>query len=226
MLVIMQNTTMIDDLFKFYKDNLTFESAVIRKNGFLKNSLFYLLILAYIGFTISYVITQKLVFGIVAVILILLSVFVGRLINSLSVKALYPNLSISWINWSTSGFNNMFLDRLEEHLKDMDDNKLDKIQELIKERANRARIPSLVFISTFAGLFIPLWSSYINAIMNSMKKDEIEMVGLVFLMFLLLVISVSFISPMLAEIRDILITRHMKWNRLNDLISEMRLRKK
>lgn len=217
---------MIDDLFKFYNDNLTFESAVIKQNGFLKNSPFYLLILAYVGSGISYMITQNYVFGIIAIALPVLSVFVGRFINALLIKDKYPNFWSSWISWSSSGFNNMFLDRLEERLKNIDDNKLDKIQELIKERANRARIPSIVFISTFAGLFIPLWSSYISAIMdNTMKKSGIEVMSLVFLIFLLLIISVSFTSPMLAEIRDSLITRYMKWDRLNYLISDMRLRK-
>lgn len=217
---------MIDDLFKFYKDNLTFESVVIRKNGFLKNSPFYLLIIAYVGFGISYLITQNFVFGIIAIIAIILSVFVGSFITALLIKDKFPIFWLSRFNWSTSGLNSMFLDRLEEYLKDVDNNKLDKIQDLIKERANRARIPSIVFISTFAGLFIPLWSSYINAIMGSMKKCGIEAMGFVFLMFLLLIISVSFLSLMLADIRDSLITRYLKWNRLNDLISDMRLRKK
>lgn len=219
-------TTMIDDLFKFYKDNLTFESAVIRKNGFLKNGVFYLLICAYICFGISFMITHNWFFGIIAIIIIVTSVIWGRVINVLLIKAKYPAFWSSWISWSNSEFNKMFLDRLEDYLKDKDDNKLDKIQELIKERVNRAKYPSIVFISTFAGLFIPLWSSFINAIMDSMKKNGIEMMGFVFLIFSLLIISVSFNSPMFAELRDNLITQYMKWNQLNDLISDMRLRRK
>ncbi len=217
---------MIDDLFNFYKDNLTFESAVIKQNGFLKNTLFYLLVLAYVGLGISYLITQNYAFGITAIVLIILSVFVGRFINALLIKAKYPSLWLSCFNWSSKGFNKMFLDRLEIYLKDIDDSKLDKIQELINERANRAKIPSIIFISTFAGLFIPLWSSYISTTMDLIKEKGIEATGLIFLMFLLLIFSVSFISPMLSEIRDNVITRHMKWNQLNDLISDMRLRKK
>lgn len=216
---------MINNLFKYYKNNLTFEGAVIRENGFWKNSPFYLLLLTYIGFVISFTITHSWYFGILAIIFFISSALASKIINASFIKVEFNDFWVSKFSWSRSEFNNMFLDKLEKHLKNKDDNQLDIIQELIKERANRTKIHSIVFMSTFAGLFIPLWNSYINTVMNSMKKEEIVSMTYLFLIFLLLIISVSLLSPILADIRDILITQYMKWNKLNDLISEMRLRK-
>ncbi len=164
-------TTMIEDLFAFYKNNLTFEGAVTRKNGFLKNSLVYFSLVVFVALGVSFAITHNFVYWILAILFSIIAIFVGKLINASLIKKEYPDLWLSQTSWSTSGFNTKFLKLLQEHLNDKDDSKLDRIQDLIKERANRERIPSFIFFSTFFGLFIPLWSSYVNTIMDSMKED-------------------------------------------------------
>lgn len=217
---------MIEDLYQYYKNNLTFESIVIGKNGFLKNSLFYFSFIAFICLIAVYLLTQDDIWGVVAFIVAIVSAIVGRYTFANMIKRNYPNYYISRFDWSTSGLNGMYLDSLENHLKNIDDNKLDIIQELIKERANRSRIPSIVAISTFVALVVPLWNAYISAIMDSLKKEGFVAMGFAFIIFLGLIIALSGLSLMFTIARDNLLTRYMSWNRLNNLISEMRLRKK
>ena len=213
----------VDDLYQFYKNELTFKSAVIRYVSPIWKWLFSFSIIFFILLIITYLITQNTLLGIASIAFLILVALVTRIKYSLLIKQKYPELWVSWGNWSKPGFHKMYLDRLEIYLDSIENSKLDELQKVIKERANQSRIPLIISFSTFGALFIPLWNSYISTIFSSFKNNKIEDIGIVFSIFLFLILSISIISPIISEIRDNILTQYVKLNRLNDLISEVRL---
>jgi hypothetical protein len=213
---------MIDDLFKYYKDELTFKSIVFRHNGIWKNSMFYLLLLIFVVFVISCALTKIIALGICAIVFFIVSVLFGSIIIGITIKNKYPKQYISCFNWSVKGLDKVCVEKLGKYLNNLslNDKKLDILQELIREKAKKSVFPSMIFLSTFIALIIPLGSVLISKLLN-INTNQLEIIKVIFLC----IMAISFLNIPFIIFRNDYITKFNKWNRLNELISEWRLLK-
>jgi hypothetical protein len=220
---------MINELFNLYKSRLTFKGLVVSKNGIFANSIYFiLLILCTLWLLLHITNTYFLLY----LPLSLIPVIFGQLINSRTIKKKYPEFWISYWKHAHTGFHNLYLTTLENylikvfdvsHFSEIEDIKLDKIQNEIKERANQEKAPYIIVASTFIGLFIPLWSAYVVEILD-IFSGSVDLLSQIFGMILIAILSIAIIAPAIKSIRDITITKFHQWTRLNNLITELRSR--
>lgn len=212
---------MIEKIYTFYIKELSFYSLVYKKvNIWLRLLVLSLLLCGfiYMGYYVAYQNSFLLVlgFGFAAIALLLNHCFIV-----LTIKRNYPEHSISWFSWSGSGFHNDAIRKLETYLRqqNIDKEKSEILQDLLKDKALRERTNSIVFLSCFAVLFVPLWSAYLDHFFEGIK--DIELLSKMFVLFLMFIFLISFLMMNLADFRDNIFTRFMKLNKLSDLISEV-----
>lgn len=212
---------MIEELIDYYTTNLTFYNLVARKLIWWEKLIPVLLLLAVAVLFVVYYVKLKIYLLVICLLCLGLALFLGRRFNALKVKELYPQHAISKFSWSTEGFHRDAVQNLNHYFenKGWDENKIQKIQMLIKEKADKERTGSIIFISCLGALFIPLWSVYLDKLMG--QFNTIEDLSILFAVLLFLIITVSYVMINLADIRDNFITKFVKLNKLNDLMSEV-----
>jgi len=224
---------MIDELFVFFKNTLTFRGLVVRRNGIFKNALVFIIIFLPAVLVLTYIVEKNPTYIIIAVLVSFISPILGALINAKTVRKKYPKLMKSRLTWSYQGFQQLYLNYLERYLirihnktyfHEIDDAKLDKIQEIISERANQEKIPSIIFITALGALFLPLWSAFLTQFLRLNGKNETDLL-IAFGVLISLIVMFAILTPYIIRFRDGLITKYEKWNRLNELISELRLQR-
>ncbi|NQX40602.1 hypothetical protein SAMN05421820_1044 [Pedobacter steynii] len=214
---------MVEELIDYYSTNLTFYNLVTRKLIWWKKLIPVLLFLAVAALFVVYFIKLKIYLLVLCLPCFGVALFLGRRFNALKVKELYQRHSISKFSWSTEGFHQDAVQNLNGYFerKGWDENKIQKIQELIKEKADKERTGSIIFISCLGALFIPLWNVYLDKLMGQFNTTED--LSILFAVLLFLITAVSYLMINLADIRDNFITRFVKLNKLNELISEVLL---
>jgi hypothetical protein len=222
---------MIDDLFNFYRRHATFSGMVVLRNGLLKNIFFYILLLMVVVFMVVSQIQDNIYFLGGSIAMVIISALTGRWINASTVHQKYKKQYKSRLNWSNEGFNTIYKEKIKRYLvrsekvrcfSEIPDEKLDKIQELIAERAKIEKLPFITSFSVFLTLFIPLWAIYLSTIFKAAENDQ-NKAGILFLIFFLLILSIGLIAPIIVEIRDSFFSRCHRWNKLNNLLKEIRM---
>jgi hypothetical protein len=217
---------MIEDLIKFYTENLTFNAIVIKKNGFIRNLLFRLLLFSAVGVAIYFLIIKMYLLSFLCIPILLLSVRLGLYFNSRTIKKHYPDIYISKFKWSNEKISTMIYKRLDEYLKehDLDDN-VDDIKQLVNEKAKNERLPFILYSTGFIALFIPLWNTYIEKFLDYFKND-IEAISIIALVITVIIASIAIYIPMIHSFRDSLFSRYKKLINLSELLDDYKLRKK
>lgn len=212
-----------EDLFKHYDQNLTFYRLVISKNGRLKN---FILLVGFVSFTVFMVLflfTSQNVYAVLGLACGAIVTFLGRIFNRQTIQSLYGDeVSVDFWGWSTSDFNRMILKKLKAHLemKKLDDLKrLEQIISITQNKIANEKLPSIFGATIFAGLSIPLWSSYLAKSMEIANGfSEASILLVIWLVFILVI---ALMSPIAIDIRDSLVTRQLKLMRFQDLLNEV-----
>jgi len=144
-------------------------------------------------------------------------------LNGRTIKRKLPDIYISPFKWNSKKLNELFIDKLGGRIKNEGEPNLDLIQKQIAENANNEKIPSIIILTTLGALFVPLWSVYINEVME-INKGNIKLLTVTFLFFFTFILIISISARTVVEIRDNLSTDYMKWNRLNYLITQYRIK--
>lgn len=130
---------------------------------------------------------------------------------------------ISKLEWDSIKFDELFLKKLSEKLADIKPD-LDLIQSQIADKAARGKTTNIIKTSILGALFVPLWSSYISEIMGVFKSD-INQLTTMLIIFSILILATSYLGYLVIELRDNNLSDYHKWNKLNDLITDYRIRK-
>ncbi len=216
---------MIDDLFDFYKNELTFYSQVTKENKNLKNTIFFSgFIFLFLGF-LFFIYTKQYFWFVIGTIIFVINSLITVWLEGRTIKDKFPEMYISPFKWNSKKLNELFIDKLGKKIKNESKSNLDLIQKQIKENADNEKIPSIIIITTLGVLFVPLWSVYISEVME-IYKGNFKLLTITFLLFFIFILIISISARTVIGIRDNLSTDYMKWNRLNYLITQYRIKKK
>jgi hypothetical protein len=217
-----------EELFAYYDKNLTFYRLVICKNGWLKNTTLAITFIAYLVLMTFFLFTSENLYVVMGLSSIAIGTLLGRIFNRQTIKARYnEKVKTTFWGWSNSDFNRMTIDKLKKHLEKenyCDPDKLERVVSLIQNKVTNERLPSILVATTFAGLFIPLWSSYLGQ--NMQLANGFKETSLLFVIWLVFILFIALLTPAFIDIRDSLLTRQLKLLRLQELINEIILRAK
>ncbi len=215
---------MINNLFEFYNNELTFYSQVTKENKTISNLILIIGIISFILFWYFFISQNQYLWAICGIIVFAIMFYILIWLNGKTIKRKFPEMYISPLKWNSNKFNELFIKKISARIKNETEQNLDLIQKQIKENAEKEKTSSVIIFTTFGALFIPLWSTYIAGLMGIFKED-LKFLTINFIVITLLILTLSFFSHSLIELRDNLLTNHKKWNGLNDLITEYRIRK-
>lgn len=215
----------IDELLNYYKQ-LTFYSRVTKKT----EKLSFLIFL--IGATLYAVLSYNALYNknfwliILAILCLVLSLYAQAYLITRTLKDTFPEILISNINWDRKKFNDLIYEDFSKKLtKEKLNTNLDLIQKTISERALKEKVSYIVIISIFSALFVPLWSSYASEILKACNNSIIGL-NIVFLLLSISILGISIIGYFMADIRDGFLTDYKKLIKLNDLITDYRIKEK
>lgn len=214
---------MIENLIKYYSENLTFYSLVYKKNGYLKNVILWLGVLICV-FVIGYFLYKEKPYHSLPVFLFLfMFAKLGQYFNATTIKKYYPDIYISRFDWSTEKINLMIYKKLDAYMENnyLDDN-IETIKTLVNKKAMDERVPFFMYSGAFLILFIPLYSGYIDKLLEYFKSD-FNALNMVVFSFLVIILTIAFCIPVINSVRDEFLTRYHTLNRLNDLLEEYKL---
>ncbi|GGW48690.1 hypothetical protein [Arenibacter certesii] len=215
---------MINELFEFYKKELTFSSLVTKDNRKISNLILFVGGILLITFWYLFITHNQFLWTVGGILVVVISFYLLIYLNGKTVKNKFPEMYISTFKWSSNKFNDLFLEKLGEKIKNESELNLDLIQKQIKEKENKEKTSSVIIFTLFGALFIPLWSTYIAALMDTYKENS-QIMTFNFLSITFLIFIISFFGYMFLDIRDNLLSDFQKWNKLNNLITEYRIRK-
>lgn len=217
---------MIENLINYYSSNLTFYSIVTKKNGIMKNSFFWVATLISAGLLFYFQMNNLYILCFSIIPLLFASILIGRYFNAMTIKKLYPEIYISRFKWSNEMINVMIYNRLDSYLKEENlFNKTGEIKRLISEKAKNERLPFIICSSAFMALFLPLWYSYIEKVLDYFKSD-LKAITSIALFITILIGSIIMYFPMIYSLRDRFLSRYKKLNDLSELLDEYELMKK
>lgn len=214
---------MTEEIIEFYRKELTFYSLITKKRGFWPTTLIYVLLILTVLLVSLFIWQQHIMYLVGAATSFLLGLLFIVVFNNSTIKRLYRRFYISTFKCDKRGFHKEMVLKLREKLKSMnlDEDKTAKIQAMINNKAEKEKVPSIVFVSAIAALFIPLWSAYLTQLMA--QFTQLKQLNSLFFILLVLVTEIAWLMVYLSDIRDNFITRYMVLNRLNDMISESML---
>jgi len=213
---------MIDELFKYYKVNLTFRGTVFKKIDWYYKLLCFMFIALFLVFWGRLFLYKGVWNAILSFVMIALFVFIARIAQAKSIKKNYREHWKSFVNWSHKGLKETYLNNLDSKIKQYNESKLDMIQELISQKSKDAKRTQLIFISAFIVLFGPLWASFIDSYVEIVSQTDIE--SLLSNYGLLLFLAVLFsIAVILTEGVLNIFSLHLRWSEFNELIKECRI---
>jgi hypothetical protein len=223
---------MINDFIKFYNENLTFY-AIFGLLLILCASipLFTLVSKVSINNSNAHKITSicdyliTLSPYIFSLFLLFFIVKIGTYFNAMTIKKHYPEMYISKYKWSQEKIELMIHERLNNYLKEHDFvEKIDDINKLIIQRAKNEVLPYFAYSTVFIALFICLWNSYIDKILDYFKSDILLMTTIA-LAITFGIIVITFFIIVIHFFRDSLLTNYEKLNKLSSLLEEHKIRK-
>lgn len=213
----------VDELFEFYKKELTFYAKVTIVNSKILNFILILWILIYLICFYFVIFEQKYLLSILGIGSFFLVYYIQVRLNTKVIKDKFPEMYISKLEWDSIKFDELFLKKLSEKLADIKPD-LDLIQSQIADKAARGKTTNIIKTSILGALFVPLWSSYISEIMGVFKSD-INQLTTMLIIFSILILATSYLGYLVIELRDNNLSDYHKWNKLNDLITDYRIRK-
>jgi len=217
---------MIEKMIKFYIGNLTFYAIVEKKNGCFKNSIPYIFLLCSIGLVTYFFIIQLYFLIFLFPPLVVIYVLIGRYFNAMTIKRYYPKSYISGITWSNDKIKERIFSRLKKYINDNKlEGKVDDIQLIIKEKAKNERLPFILYASIFMVLFLPLWKSYIDKLLDYYKMD-IRAISSIAFLIVIIISSIAIMVPPIHTFRDNFLTRYKTLNNLSELLDEYKISKK
>lgn len=217
----------IEEIYKYYTQHLSFFRLVTLNNKWYWNLLTALLLVAYSVTTVSYLFNQNKIFLLIGFSFLIIGGIIGRRINQLTIKRKYQNIRITFWGWSSSDFIQHQVTELHNYLETKSFNdtiKLERIVTNIQVKIKNERLPLVLSWTVFLGLFIPLWSSFMDELMSF--SSDIKLSGFIFITVFMLVVVTAIMSPMVLDLRDSILTRQFKLMKLQDLINEVILTKK
>lgn len=217
----------IEEIYKYYTQHLSFFRLVTMNNKWYWNLLTALLLVAYSVTTVSYLFNQNKIFLLIGFSFLIIGGIIGRRINQLTIKRKYQNIRITFWGWSSSDFIQHQVTELHNYLETKSFNdtiKLERIVTNIQVKIKNERLPLVLSWTVFLGLFIPLWSSFMDELMSF--SSDIKLSGFIFITVFMLVVVTAIMSPMVLDLRDSILTRQFKLMKLQDLINEVILTKK
>lgn len=215
---------MVNNLFEFYKKELTFYSQISKENSKTKLLIFLVGICFFIVLWYFFILLNAFIYGFLGMMMLLASLILILWLNGKTIKSKFPELYITAFKWDTIKLNNLFLEKLNKKIENISDESLNLIQDQIKENAKKAKTSSLIIMTTFGSLFIPLWSTYISEILSA-SNGNITQINNLFIIFFILTLIIFYVSFMIVKFYDDIITNFQKWERLNQLITELRILK-
>ncbi|MBN1990457.1 MAG: hypothetical protein JW783_13725 [Bacteroidales bacterium] len=217
---------MIESFIKYYSENLTFNAIVIKKNGIAKNLIFWFLMLFASSILMFFISTKMYYWSLVVIPILVFAVILGLYFNAMTIKKYYPKIYISKLKWSSEKLNEMIFSRLDAYISEKKiENKIDEIQRIINEKAKNEKLPFIMRSSTFIALFLPLWNSYIDKLLEYYKID-IKAMTIISLFIIILILVITIYIPMIYVLRDNFLTRYKKLNSLSELLDEYKIWKK
>lgn len=206
---------MLDQLFKFYKKELTFYGNVVRKNTKLQKLLFWVL------FACGVLSTVYFLYGVyhnelcLWVLLITAPFFISCIIlisyaNKKTIKKLYPTYLDNPEKW-----DDLYTSKLKQHLDKLDlkENQLDHLQILITDKITNIKRSYLAFTVVFVIIWSPIWAKIADAFWEK-KLPFLLILAVAFTVFFWIIKGLIDQSPKI-----------VKLNKLNDLIKGYRLNK-
>lgn len=224
---------MINKLFKFYNKKLTFDVMMSKGIKRKRIDLFitsagavcFLVLLFFneLGcFTDDKSSSVIWHFGAIAILIGIVSFRIKRDVTLIKMNR--PKLYLSFLKWDIVKYDKIRVKKLKKVLKDFDDSKLNLIQVQIEIRKKSAQLTFVIRNSVFGLLILPIWSVFVGQVLNSTTFLGNEYYILL-IVLLILIVFVIIISPFIYSLRDHFITDAAKWNDLNKLITELRLKK-
>ena len=215
----------MEDFISYYQNSLCFSGLVLKKNGILKNfaigTLFIVLIVLYVFIFINGAIWLYLTL----LPLIIAIMLFGRYIGACTIKKYYPTAYISKYEWSNEILNSIINENLASYIKERNyEEKLDEVQRILNNKAQKEKLPFIIYSTAFGALFLPVWISYMEKVFEIFKND-FNSLSLVFLMSIIVTASVAFLIPLVYEFQDVFLSRYQVLNNLISLIDEYKLNK-
>lgn len=214
----------MEDFISYYQSSLCIRGLVLLHNGILKNlaigTLFIVLIVLYIFIFINGTIWWY--FTLIPIIIA--AILLGRYLCACTVKKHYPRAYISKHKWSNEILNSIINDNLASYIsKNNYGEKLDEIQRILNNKAQKEKLPFMVYSTVFGVLFLPIWISYMAKVFEIFKND-FNSLSLVFLISIIVTASVAFLIPLVYEFQDVFLSRYQVLNNLISLIDEYKLK--
>ncbi|MBI9055977.1 MAG: hypothetical protein JEY96_19300 [Bacteroidales bacterium] len=214
---------MVESLIRYYSKHLTFNSLVIRRNGCWKNFIFVILLILAGSISIASVYFDYSYLSFIGIFVLLSSIKISWYFTGQTIKHKYPNVYVKRFRWSQNKFDKMVLEKLDHYIvKYKLENNIDDIQYLLKEKLKDIKLPFILYSSVFIALFVPLWNSYIDKLLE-LYKNNIADLSIIAFSILAVIFILPLFPPLVYNIRDNILTRYSKLNRLNALLEEYKL---
>ncbi|AIZ42340.1 hypothetical protein [Cellulophaga baltica] len=214
----------IDDLLKFYKNELTMSSQIYKHNFALKNLCIVLGFSSYIYFWHLFISRENIGYMFAAFGCFMSFLFLNLILNSLTVKKRHSDKYISLITWDIAMFKIEFEKKLSENINNYSDEKLILIQGELEKKSSELKTPYLITLSFITILFTPLWAFYIDKTLSLFDESFIKL-SLTSLGFFIFIIFIAFIRFTMFDFKDVIIKNdYYNCKRLNNMISDYRIK--
>lgn len=224
---------MINELFEFYQKKLAFNSFM-SKNERRKNVDSLILALGTLLFLIIFTVriffsddnkTLGAISSLGGMLFLGTTVWI-RIRRDINLIKKHPaNLFIKGLKWDFKKYDNLRIKKLKKYIKGFDSLKLDLVQNEIERRKKSEQTTFLIRSSAIGILAIPIWSFIVDTLL---KTEKIFTSGfyVILIILILLISTIVLVIPLIDIIENNFVTNSSKWDDLNRLITECRLKRK
>jgi hypothetical protein len=201
---------------------------VIVKNGWPKNLFLLMTLISSVVLLWMFLFTSEYVYAFIGLLCVVVVTIFGKIFYRQTIHNHYGHkIDTNFWGWSTSDFNKMVAKKFKKKLEKEKLNEVVKIELIVSITQNKIvneRLPTILMATVFAGLFVPLWSSYLAR--NIEIASGFRETSVLLVVWLLFILVIAFFSLVIVDIRDTLVTRQLKLLRFQELLNEIILKKK